>query len=124
MVGLCYLMLDAFHVANTTGNAISDLVFDDTRVSGQHLRIYTVVYDFENPLEIAPLVYAQDLSTNGTFWNGQRIDRRDGGAVLLSDGDILRLSPNSFLEFRSECQSEMPLTPVQKEESKVVILQY
>jgi pSer/pThr/pTyr-binding forkhead associated (FHA) protein len=97
-------------------------VLDDTRVSNQHLRIYTVVYDFENPLEIAPLVYAQDTSTNGTFWNGQRIDRRHGGAVLLSDGDILRLSSNIFLEFRSEYQSEKPLTPVQKEDAKVVLL--
>ncbi|OKL63638.1 hypothetical protein UA08_00264 [Talaromyces atroroseus] len=98
-------------------------VLDDACVSSLHLRIYTVVYDFDNPLEVAPLVYAQDMSTNGAFWNGQRIDRRNGGAVLLSDGDILRLSSNSFLEFRSEYQSEKPLTSVQKEEAKVVLSQ-
>lgn len=111
LVSLCF--------ANVTDETSSDYVLDDACVSNLHLRIYTVVYDLENPLEIAPLVYAQDLSTNGTFWNGQRIDRRNGGAVLLSDGDILRLSSHSFLEFRSEYLSEKPLTSTQKEEAKV-----
>lgn len=83
-----------------------------------------MIYDLENPVDIAPLVYAQDISTNGTFWNGQRIDKRNGGAVLLSDGDILRLSSNSFLEFRSEYQSGRPLDNIQKKEVKVKYMQY
>lgn len=99
-------------------------MFDDACVSNQHLRIYTVIYDLENPLDIAPLVYAQDISTNGTFWNGQRIDKRNGGAVLLSDGDILRLSSNSFLEFRFEYQSGRPLNRIQEREIKVRYMQY
>lgn len=78
-----------------------------------------MIYDLENPLDIAPLVYAQDISTNGTFWNGQRIDKRTGGAVLLSDGDILRLSSNSFLEFRTEYQSGRLLDNIQRKEIKV-----
>lgn len=82
-----------------------------------------MIYDLENPLHIAPLVYAQDISTNGSFWNGQSIDRRNGGAVLLSDGDILRLSSNSFLEFRSEYQSIRPLNHTQEKEIKVRCLQ-
>lgn len=79
-----------------------------------------MIYDLENPLKIAPLVYAQDISTNGTFWNGQRIDRKNGGAVLLGDGDILRLSSNTFLEFRSEYQPNRPLNRIQEKEIKVI----
>lgn len=94
-------------------------MFDDECVSNHHLRIYTVIYDLEDPLDVAPLVYAQDISTNGTFWNGQRIDKRNGGAVLLSDGDILRLSSKSFLEFRSDYQSKRPLNLTQQKETMV-----
>ncbi|CRG87208.1 Protein VMS1 [Talaromyces islandicus] len=96
----------------------NEYTFDDLRVSARHLRIYTIVYDFENPLVIDPLVYAQDLSLNGTFWNGLPIDKQNGGAVLLSDGDILRLSPESYLEFRCEL-ADKPLPPVQRKEANV-----
>ncbi|QGA16780.1 hypothetical protein EYB26_004450 [Talaromyces marneffei] len=99
-------------------------VFDDACVSNQHVQIYTVIYDLEHPLDIPPLVYAQDVSTNGTFWNGQRIDRRNGGAVLLSDGDILRLSSNSFLEFRAEYQFCRPLNQNQQKEIKEFANEY
>ncbi|EED18149.1 serine/threonine protein kinase, putative [Talaromyces stipitatus ATCC 10500] len=99
-------------------------VLHDACVSNQHLRIYTVIYDLENPLNIPPLVYAQDISTNGSFWNGQRIDKTNGGAVLLSDGDIIRLSSKSFLEYRSEYQSERPLDIVQQKEAKEFANEY
>lgn len=66
-------------------------------------------------------MYAQDLSLNGTFWNGLPIDKRNGGAVLLSDGDILRLSPESYLEFRCEL-ADKPLTPVQRKEANVSLV--
>lgn len=105
-------------------NVFSHYVLDDPCVSSRHVLIYTVVYDFDNPLEFPPLVYAHDLSRNGTFWNGQRIDSKNSGAVLLSDGDILRLSATSFLEFRTECQSERSLSPTQKHEAKVVVLKH
>ncbi|KAH8702390.1 kinase-like domain-containing protein [Talaromyces proteolyticus] len=101
----------------------SDYIFNDTRVSGRHIRIYTIVYDFDNPLDIAPLVYAQDLSLNGTFWNGQKIERH-GDAFLLSDGDLLRLSPESYLEFRCDYQVDKPLTPVQREEANCFVAEY
>ena len=60
-------------------------------VSNKHLRIYSVVYDNDNSTSVDLLVYAEDLSRNGTFWNGSLIGKGNGG-FLLSDGDTLRVS--------------------------------
>lgn len=97
----------------------SQYVLNDAYVSNQHLRIYAIICEVENSLLVSALVYAQDLSTNGTFWNGQRIRKSNGGAVLLSHGDIIRLSSMTFLEFRTDYQTERPLTLTQAEEVKV-----
>ncbi|PKY06221.1 kinase-like protein [Aspergillus campestris IBT 28561] len=59
-------------------------------VSNTHIEIYTIIYDREHPDEVAPLVYARNLSMNGTRWNGYSMGHnRD--SFLLSDGDVLML---------------------------------
>lgn len=78
--------------------SISQYTINDPCVSNKHLRIYTIIYDDDNPTEVAPLVYAEDLSRNGTYWNGSLIGKGNGG-FLLSDGDTLRLSSHTLLRF-------------------------
>ena len=66
----------------------SQYVVNDPVVSNRHLRIYTITFDSDTP----PLVYAEDLSRNGSYWNDSLIGR-DNGGYLLSDGDVLKISP-------------------------------
>lgn len=80
-----------------TGN--SQYVLDDPVISNKHLRIYSVVYDGDKPNDVAPLVYAEDLSRNGTFWNGSLIGKGNGG-FLLSDGDTLLVSARKLFVYR------------------------
>ena len=57
------------------------------------------MYEDDPQSGVEPLVYAEDLSsTNGTYWNKSLIGR--GKAVLLSDGDELRLGGDVCLTFR------------------------
>lgn len=79
----------------------SQYVIDDPYVSKRHIRLYTVVYENDEPNEIQTLVYAEDLSQNGTYWNGGLIGNGNGG-YLLSNGDVLRLSRQTFLVFEHE----------------------
>lgn len=51
-------------------------------------------------MDIPPLVYAQDLSFDGVIWNGFRMGK-ENGIVLLSDDDILQISPGIYVQFRS-----------------------
>jgi protein-serine/threonine kinase len=67
-------------------------------VSNKHLRIYTILYDREILHEIPPLVYAQDLSLNGTLWNDYPMGRGKG-SFLLSDGDTLQITQGEYLRF-------------------------
>ena len=71
---------------------------NDPVISNIHLRIYTIIFDRENPDEVAPLVYAQDLSMNGSSWNGYPMGKGKG-SFLLSDGDVLQLSLRFSLHF-------------------------
>ena len=56
------------------------------------------MFDDDQSDGIPPLVYAEDLSRNGTYWNGSLIGRGNGG-VLLSDGDTLRVSARIHYRF-------------------------
>ncbi|GIJ85719.1 hypothetical protein Asppvi_004581 [Aspergillus pseudoviridinutans] len=76
-------------------------VVNDPFISNRHLRIYTIIFDQENPDEVAPLVYAQDISLNGTSWNNYPMGKGNG-SFLLSDGDILKLSPSVHLLYRRD----------------------
>lgn len=78
----------------------SQYVLDDPVTSNKHLRVYSVVYNGENPSDVAPLVYAEDLSRNGTFWNGSLIGKGNGG-FLLSDKDTLRVSARIIFVYRT-----------------------
>lgn len=80
-------------------------MLDDLYISKRHVRIYTVVYENDEPNEVDTLVYAEDLSQNGTYWNGVFVGKGNGG-VLLSDGDILRLSRRTYLAFT--CTTKAP----------------
>jgi len=66
---------------NTSNFQLSSLV-----ASNHHFKIYTVVIDEEHDV----LVYCEDMSLNGTYFNSQLIGK--GKKVLLSDGDELRKS--------------------------------
>ncbi|RMZ86075.1 hypothetical protein DV737_g165, partial [Chaetothyriales sp. CBS 132003] len=81
-------------------NSSSHWIIEGAQISRKHLRVYSVVYDADDPCEVDLLVYAQDLSQNGTFWNGSFIGKGNGG-VLLSQDDTLKLAPNVFLSFQS-----------------------
>ncbi|EXJ83861.1 CAMK protein kinase [Capronia coronata CBS 617.96] len=76
----------------------SQYVLNDPRVSKRHVSIYTVVYEKDEPNGVDTLVYAEDLSQNGTYLNGDFIGKGNGG-FLLSDGNILRLSRWTSLIF-------------------------
>ncbi|RMZ83567.1 hypothetical protein DV738_g890, partial [Chaetothyriales sp. CBS 135597] len=75
-------------------------IIEDPQISRKHLRIYSIVYDADDPSEVDVLVYAEDLSQNGTFWNGSFIGKGNGG-FLLSQDDTLKLAKNVFLVFET-----------------------
>jgi hypothetical protein len=79
-------------------NLFSSYIINDPAISKKHLRIYSVVYDEDTENDVETLVFADDLSSNGTYWNGSLI-RKGGGGVLLSEGDRLKLAPNVYLYF-------------------------
>lgn len=67
-------------------------------MSNTHIEIYTIIYDREHPNELAPLVYARNLSMNGTRWNGYSMGHnRD--SFLLSDGDVLMLPSGVHIRY-------------------------
>lgn len=72
---------------------------DNPHVSARHLRIYTITYDNDDPNDVDTLVYAEDLSRNGTFWHGALIGKGRGG-FLLSEDDLLKLSGDVRLRFK------------------------
>ena len=114
-----------FHILPDRDDAItlikaSQYVVDDPVVSNKHLRIYSVVYDTDKVNDVATLVYAEDLSRNGTFWNGSLIGKGNGG-FLLSDEDTLRVSARTIFVYRKilPTDSEDLFDLVQEREMKV-----
>jgi hypothetical protein len=63
-------------------------------------------------------VYAEDLSRNGIYWNGNLMGAGNGG-FLLSNGDVLQLSKNTELEFGCSDEQEDPLDLLQQIEAEV-----
>ena len=84
----------------------SQIVVNEPTISNRHLRIYSIIYE-TNLDPIQGFVYAEDLSTNGSYWlymKGSHWSEAYIGkenAVLLSDGDQLRLCDGSCFVFRS-----------------------
>lgn len=100
---------------------VSQYVIDDPVISNRHLRIYTIIFDHENPEEVSPLVYAQDLSRNGTSWNNNWIDKSNG-SVLLSDGDVLTLAGRFHILFQCAPTTAEPFDKIQDMEMKVCLV--
>lgn len=82
----------------------SNIIVTDLTVSNKHLQIYSIAYTEDDHQRI--FVYAKDISTNGSFWRYKYNDYwreyliGKGRAVLLSDGDKLRLCDGSSFTFR------------------------
>ncbi|RAH75362.1 kinase-like protein [Aspergillus aculeatinus CBS 121060] len=98
-----------------------DYVIKGKHISRRHLRIHTVVFDRDNPSEIAPLVYAQDLSMNVTTWNGHPMGRSAGG-FLLTHGDILCLKGEKFLMFNCADRVYDKPTPYELQQEELQLL--
>jgi hypothetical protein len=104
-------------------------------VSQKHLHIHCIIFEDDPATGIPPLIYAEDLSTNGTFLSRslrdfpigpeQRIGRK-GGRVLLRSGDWLRISPTVTLRFCYSSHVPMKtvsgLTGLQKRETTVELI--
>jgi hypothetical protein len=82
----------------------------DPTVSNKHLHFHCIIFEEGGSEDyIPPLVYVEDLSTNGTYLSRansdlptakeRRMSRREG-KILLSSGDQLRVSPTLALRFR------------------------
>lgn len=65
---------------------------DDLTVSRLHLRIHCILYEQDPISNIAPFVYATDLSANGTY-----LKKRDSEHVACQDDEILMGHNNTFL---------------------------
>ena len=93
-----------YHVIDAT-NLLSDIVLTDPTVSNKYLQLYTIVYAEDNCQCI--FTCAKDLSTNGSYWRYEygndwnEILIGHGEAVLLSDGDRVRLCNGSSFTFRT-----------------------
>ncbi|KAJ9643076.1 hypothetical protein H2199_004599 [Coniosporium tulheliwenetii] len=89
----------------------------DPTISNRHLRIHCIVYEEDSTADVPPLVYAEDLSSNGTYLRrAGDVTEQDGqpygmlmgarsGAVLLGHEDQLRMTPSLVLVYNSFHQS-------------------
>ncbi|KAG9245311.1 kinase-like domain-containing protein [Calycina marina] len=85
----------------------------DPRVSKQHFRIYSIIYE-ANSTDFPVLIYCEDLeSSNGTYINGRLIGKisQERIGVLLSDGDVIEIRP--FWKFKFH-QSKHQINPTAK----------
>ena len=112
---------DLKHSRDPDANSYSQLVFENLQVSNHHVKIYSIVHDVEGKSGIGPLVYAEDLSSNGTYWNGSLMGKHNGG-FLLRDGDQLGIYPKIILTYHSELSGDFDdwkFDKVQEEEMRV-----
>jgi pheromone a factor receptor len=107
----------------------SERHWPDPTISNKHLRIHCILYDESGSGGVPPLVYATDVSSNGTFFtktnavctNSQAdqgvLMTRQHGAFLLDDRDELRISDSVTLIYHDmEAKATSPLTPTQERE--------
>jgi len=80
-----------------------DVVLDDELVSMRHATIQVVITADNNRVNY---ILQDKKSTNHTFVNGERIDRRD-----LKDGDVIRIGKNNF-RFEDETKGDLAATVV------------
>ncbi|KAK9456110.1 kinase-like domain-containing protein [Dipodascopsis uninucleata] len=77
-------------------NSNCEQVISHSAVSNEHFTIYSVVFDETN----TPLVYCQDRSRNGTFFNGRTIGK--GHSVLLSNLDRIEIRHACSIVFHQD----------------------
>ena len=100
---------DSIHYVIDPADLLSDIVLTDPTLSNQHLQIYTIIYAEDDRQHV--FTYAKDLSTNGSYWRYQygkhwkELLIGQGKAVLLSDGDKIRLCNRSSFAFWSVPQT-------------------
>jgi hypothetical protein len=90
------------------------------------VRIHAIHFDSPlSALSVSPIIYAEDLSSNGTFLTTDDLPERrlprKGGPVLINDGDRLRLGHSITCQFQF-CVKDLnqpSLTTSQKLEIKV-----
>lgn len=112
----------------------SSIYLDVPTISNRHLKIYSIGYDDDSSSGIPPLVYAQDLSVNGTVLKRPKDDadpgkshisqllRKSGQPVLLSNGDELFVSPSISFRFVARDSTRVRITAackIQQVEKKV-----
>ncbi|KAL8727978.1 MAG: hypothetical protein Q9181_005506 [Wetmoreana brouardii] len=95
-------------------------VVPDPTISNMHIRIYSIRYD----PGVEPFVYAENLSLNGVEWlqrQGMTWDAfrvPHGQAVLLSDGDKLRLCDQTTFVFETRLPASQLLTSTQLQDQQ------
>lgn len=85
-------------------------------MSNKHLRIFTSKCDIPG-LQTQLLVYAEDLSRHGSFWNDSLL--KWNGVVVLSDNDHLRLTSQTTLRFIAGTSEADHFDMVQEREMQV-----
>ena len=73
----------------------------DDRVSKQHFRIYSILYEANSP-QFPALIYCEDLeSSNGTYVNDVLVGKitQERVGYLLSDGDVVEIRPHWRFRF-------------------------
>ncbi|PVU92725.1 hypothetical protein BB561_003645 [Smittium simulii] len=70
-----------------------EIVIDSNFSSNKHCKIYAVESTGLQDL----IVFCEDLSSNGTLWNGKKIGR--GNKVILSHGDTLEIKKGNYITF-------------------------
>lgn len=104
-------------------------------ISREHLRIHCILYEQDTVTEIAPFVYATDLSANGTYLKknnaestgsqGRGILMGKNSSFLLDDRDELRLSETVTLIYRSNGMVKQSyLTQTQEREMAILSPRY
>ncbi|KAG9777804.1 kinase-like protein, partial [Aureobasidium melanogenum] len=96
----------------------------DPTISYRHLRLRCVQFDDDAATwNVAPMLYAEDLSSNGTVLTREcptddgstvRLDHqlsKSMGPVLLRDGDCLYLSKSTFVQYSElDLRDEIPMS--------------
>lgn len=107
----------------------------DITMSREHLRVHCILYEQDPIANIAPFVYATDLSANGIYLkksNSEYADSQGSGILmgrnstfLLDHGDELRLSESVTLTYYSDKPvQETHLTSIQEREKSLFASRY
>lgn len=126
-------MIKCIAVADTMTSRYS--WHDDFTISREHLRIHCILYEQDPIADIAPFVYATDLSANGTYLkkSNEECDGSQGRGILmgknstflLDDRDELQLSETVTLVYRSfGLVKHCVLTATQDHEKAILASRY